>query len=588
MSTPLNQTWNLDVFFEGGSSSPALLTYLDSLEKALAALNEQATPLSANADSWATFLAGVDQALAKLGDAGAFIGCLNSQDVRDKQARVLLGRVHESYAAARSLFTRMDARIKEMPDQAWKALLADPRLEPVAFVLEERRQGAADKMDTPRELLANDLAIDGYHALDTLYSTIVGRITIPFEGQEMSVGQAFNRFSDADPAKRQELFTKWEDAWGKEADLCAHALNHLGGFRLNLYKHRGWESVLKEPLQINRMSRATLDAMWAAVESSKEQMALFLNRRAKLMGKERLCWADLYAPVNSATRKVSYDEAAAFIEEQFRKFSPRMADFAAGAFADRWIEVEDRPHKEPGGYMTAFPESKVSRIFMTYSGDPGGVSTLAHELGHAYHSQVMYDLPVLLQEYSMNVAETASTFAELIVSSAAIKAAKSKEEKIALLNTRLSDATQYLMNIHARFIFETRFYDRRAKGLLSVAELNGLMEEAQKEAYRNSLSTYHPLFWASKGHFYGTSVPFYNFPYTFGYLFSAAVYARALAEGPSFEQKYVELLRDTGRMKVEELAAKHLGADMTSPEFWKSGLAVAYGDLEEFLALTAD
>ncbi|MFZ5815633.1 MAG: M3 family oligoendopeptidase [Bacillota bacterium] len=586
MATTLNQSWDLDRFFEGGSASSTLAAYLDDLEGRFVALRAAVSTLGADADAWAPFLDHADQALKRLTQAGSQVYCLMSQDVRDRQAVILDGRIAELYAASRSLFTLMDERIRAIPDAEWRAILSDPRIEPVAFSLMERRTQAFNRMDTARELLANDLAIDGYHALDTLYQTVVGRITIPFGGEELSVGQAYNRFSDPDRAKRQALFTQWEAAWGKDAELCAYSLNHLAGFRLNLYKHRGWDSVLKEPLQLNRMSRETLEAMWAAVNSSKEKLKLYLDRKAKLMGAQRMAWYDLEAPINSADRKVSYEEAAAFIEEQFRKFSPAMADFAAAAFRDRWIEAEDRPHKAPGGYCTSFPESRVSRIFMTFSGDAGGVTTLAHELGHAYHSHVMFDLPALAQDYAMNVAETASTFAEMLVSSAAIKAAATREEKVALLNNRLGEATAYLMNIHARFLFETRFYERRAKGLLSIPELNALMETAQREAYRDALETYHPLFWASKGHFYGTSMPFYNFPYTFGYLFSAGIYARAMAEGPAFERKYVELLRDTGRMTVEELGRRHLGVDLTRPDFWESGLTVAFGDVDQFLQLT--
>ncbi len=588
MATTLNQTWDLDSFFEGGSQSPALLTYIENLEQQMTSLQQRAASLGATADDWAALMADADLAWKRLNEAGSQVYCLMSQDVRDKQAVILYGRIQSLFAANQSLFTLIEDRISQMPADLWETILADERIKPVAFSLAERRERAAEKMDTKRELLATDLATDGYHALDTLYSTVVGRITIPFEGQDLSVGQASNRFSDPDRAKRQELFTKWEEAWGKEAELIAHSLNHLAGFRLNLYRHRGWDSVLKEPLNMNRMSQATLDAMWAAVWSAKGKMKTYLDRKAKLMGVPKMAWYDFDAPVNEADRKVSYDEAAAFIEEQFRTFSPGLADFARSAFQNRWIEVEDRPNKAPGGYCTTFAESQQNRIFMTFSGDAGGVSTIAHELGHAYHSQVMFDLPFLSQDYAMNVAETASTFAELIVSSAAIREAKSKAEKISLLSNRLGDATAYLMNIHARFIFETRFYERRAKGLLSIPELNELMLQAQKDAFQDSLETYHPLFWASKGHFYATGAPFYNFPYTFGYLFSAGIYARAMEEGPAFEAKYVELLRDTGRMTVEELGRRHLGVDLTRPDFWESGLKVAYGDLEEFLTLTAE
>jgi len=584
----LNQTWDLDVFFRGGSSSPELVAQLDRTERDLAVLMAEVRTLPACPDDWADFLDRFQQAAERFYEAVSFVYCLMSQDVRDRQAVVLYGRVQQSEAAVRSIISLLEGRTRDLTDAEWQALVDHPRLAPAAFALNERRRRASDQMETGRELLANDLAVDGYHAYDTLYSTVVGRITIPFEGQELSVGQAYNRFFDPDRAVRQALFVKWEEAFAKEADLFAHVLNHLAGFRLGLYRHRGWQSVLKEPLEMNRMRPETLEAMWDAVASARPTLRRFLDRKARLLGAEKLAWYDLTAPVNQATRNVTYDEAAAFVEEQFRKFSPRMADFAAQAFRRRWLEVEDRPHKAPGGYCTSFPQSKESRIFMTFSGDLGGVSTIAHELGHAYHTSLMFDLPFLVQDYAMNVAETASTFAELIVSSAAVQSAASPEEKVAVLGARLDNSVALLMNIHARFLFETRFYERRANGLLSVAELNALMEEAQREAYADGLQTYHPLFWASKGHFYGTQQPFYNFPYTFGFLFSAGIYARALAEGPAFEERYAALLRDTGRMTTEELAMRHLGADLTRPDFWQSALSVVLDDVEEFLRLTAE
>ena len=223
---------------------------------------------------------------------------------------------------------------------------------------------------------------------------------------------------------------------------------------------------------------------------------------------------------------------------------------------------------------------------MTFGGTSSNVSTLAHELGHAYHQYLMSGLPVLNQDYAMNVAETASTFAEMIVADALVKAAKSEEEKLALLEEKIQNSVAFFMNIHARFLFETRFYDKRKEGLLNAAEISELMEEAQKEAYCNALSSYHPHFWASKLHFYSTGVPFYNFPYTFGYMFSTGLYVRALEEGSSFADKYDALLRDTGVMTVEALAKKHLDVDLTERDFWQGAADMCIADIQQFLRMT--
>ena len=225
---------------------------------------------------------------------------------------------------------------------------------------------------------------------------------------------------------------------------------------------------------------------------------------------------------------------------------------------------------------------------MTYSGSMSNVATLAHELGHAFHSETLRPVHWINRQYAMGVAETASTFAEMIVADAAVKAVETRADKIALLEDKIQRSVAFFMNIHARFLFETRFYEERKIGIVATSRLNELMSEAQREAYGDALDTVHPRFWASKLHFYITNVPFYNFPYTFGYLFSLSIYAKSLDEGQDFEKKYIELLRDTAIMSVEDLAMKHLGEDITKEEFWVKGVALCVKDVDEFLKLIAE
>jgi len=213
--------------------------------------------------------------------------------------------------------------------------------------------------------------------------------------------------------------------------------------------------------------------------------------------------------------------------------------------------------------------------------------TLAHELGHSFHGWVMRDLPYGAQFYTMGVAETASTFNELVAREASYRATTDDRERLSLLGLKLSDAAGFLMNIRARFEFELAFFEQRAKKHLSVAELSELMLAAQQTAFKEGLAQYHPLFWASKLHFYITQAPFYNFPYTFGYLFSNGVYAQAMAEGPAFYDRYVALLRDTGSLTTEELARTHLGIDLTRPEFWATAVDRVLADVDEFGELVA-
>ncbi|PWK09044.1 M3 family oligoendopeptidase [Tumebacillus permanentifrigoris] len=593
MKKPLTLAWDLDVIFPGGSASDEFSDHLSSVSANIQSLGAQVAALTPTSDAqqWSEVIEANQGLHSQLRTASAFISCLNAQDVKDTQAKLLQGSFSQMHATYLSVMTQLDQKTLDVPADVWEALFSDARLEPVKFPLEERRRRAIEKLSAEMESLVNDLSVDGYHAWSSLYNAIIGRMTITVEkdGQPaaLSIGQAQNRYQGhEDRAVRQDAFQKWEAAFTEQEELISSTLNHLGGYRLQLYKHRGWESVHQDPLELNRMSQATLDVMWNVINENREPFVRYLNRKAQLLGVEQLAWFDVHAPLGESTTTLSYDEGAQFIVDQFHKFSPQMAEFAVKAFEERWIEAEDRPGKRPGGFCTGFPKNGQSRIFMTYDGSTGAVATLAHELGHAYHSYVMKDLPPMVQSYSMNVAETASTFAEMIVADAALKNSKSEEEHIALLDNKLGNAVSFFMDIQSRFIFETNFYTERKKGLVSSERLNELMTNAQKEAFSDALSEYHPHFWASKLHFYSTGVPFYNFPYTFGYLFSYGVYARALQEGDSFAEKYVALLRDTGRMRVEELAQKHLGVDLTQPDFWQAAVSLAVRDAEEFLRLT--
>jgi oligoendopeptidase F len=589
-ATTYSAVWDLDVFFEGGSSSPEFQAHMAETEKKLNAFKEkvlqwETSTTEKNINTLCELLDEFQIIVKALRQEGAFVSCLQAQNTADKHASQLQSRVTGMSAAFQSILTEFDERLISFTDKEWTAILEDERLAILSFVLSERRDRAKEKLSKEEETLINDLGVDGYHSWGQMYDLIVGTIQIPFEEKLLSVGQASNKFSSSDRQVRKTVFENWENAWGDKSDVLAKTLNHLAGFRLNVYKKRGWENTLKEPLDINRMSKKTLDTMWQVISDYKQPLVDYINKKAELLGLEKLSWYDLDAPIGNSETKLSYQEGAEFILEHFAQFGEEKTKFAKMAFEERWIEAEDRAGKRPGGFHTFFPESGKSRIFMTYSGTPSNISTLAHELGHGFHTYAMRDLHHLNRNYAMNVAETASTFAEMILADASVKNAKSKEEKIALLEDKVQRSVALLMNIHARFLFETKFYEERKSGMVSAERLNELMLQAQKDAYGDSLEEYHPLFWASKLHFFITGVPFYNFPYTFGYLFSLGIYAKALEEGKGYEDKYIALLKDTACMTVEDLAKKHLNVDLTQSDFWEAAVKLCVKDVEDFLQL---
>lgn len=584
MKENLSLKWNLENIFSGGSESTELVEFVDETKDLLDKLTSQLEPFSEKQDKdlLIELIKTIKQSRENVREIGAFVSCLTAQDVTDKKAKQLVSDRSELGARLSKLMTKFSFALSRVSDETWEAWLKDESLKTIAFVLNEMCEETKEKLPEEQEQLITDLSIDGYNGWGEMYNTIVGKMSVDWEGETLSVGQLDNKLNSANRNERKLAFEKMTEVWGEEADLFTDTLNHLAGFRLQKYSHRNWDDVLQEPLAYNRMTKQTLTTMWDTITKNKPAFYEYFEKKAKHLNVDKLAWYDLEAPITEGSKEISYQEAAESIVKQFGSFSERMAKFSETAFEQSWIEAEDRSGKRPGGFCTSFPKSKETRIFMTYSGTASNVSTLAHELGHGYHQHVMDDVDPLNQGYAMNVAETASTLAEMIVADAAVEQAETKNEKLELVEDKIQRSLAFFMNIHARFLFETRFYEARKEGFVSTEQLNQLMEEAQKEAYGDQLDSYHPLFWASKLHFHITGVPFYNFPYTFGYLFSLGIYARAKSDKQNFSDFYDALLKDTGRMTVEDLAKKHLDVDLEKPEFWQSAIDLCIKDVELF------
>lgn len=593
MTTHYPEVWDLDVFFEGGSTSRAFRAHLDAIPAQIDRLSQTLQQLHITSATDANCLRDVLEQIAhvsmQMRQAGGFISCLTAQNTQDKEALLRQGELSALRASFAPIHLTLQQVLHALSDDVFNALLQDEALAPFAFLLTEMREAAKLELSQKEEELISALAVDGYEAWGQYYNLLIGdlKIEVELNGQlqTLSVGQANNLSSHPDAEVRKAAFDALEQVFTEREEFFAKVLNHLGGFRLATYEKRGWDNVLDEPLRINRMQQQTLDAMWQAIEHHKQPFADFLQKKAQLFGRDKMDWYNFDAPITETVSTMPYSEGAQFILTQFEKFGPELTNFTRTAFEDGWIEAENRDYKRPGGFCTGLPMSEQSRIFMTYSGTMSNVSTLAHELGHAFHSYALRAVHPLNRSYAMNVAETASTFAEMIVADAAVQAAKTDAEKLSLLEDKIQRSVAFFMNIHARFLFETRFYEERKRGVVSAGRLNELMEQAQQQAFAGALGDTHPHFWASKMHFYITGVPFYNFPYTFGYLFSLSIYAQAKQQGANFEEKYMALLRDTAVMTVEELALKHLGEDITTVDFWEKGIALCVADVEEFTQL---
>jgi pepF/M3 family oligoendopeptidase len=412
----------------------------------------------------------------------------------------------------------------------------------------------------------------------------------------------------ADRAVREKAY-KAEIAALTAAEIpLAASLNGVKGTSITLDTRRGWRrsgaaekasaAALRKSAFQSRLSEKTLAALIASLEKTLPLFRRYLATKAKLLGVKKCAFYDLFAPLplgappGGSEKTWSWEETAAFICERFAGFDTLMGDFARRAFDENWIDAGGREGKVGGAYCTAFPLAGESRILCNFSGSFDSVCTVAHELGHGYHHDIIKNLPLSRAIYPMTLAETASIFAETIIFEAAIDGADSgagAAGKLSLIEGNLKDGCQVIVDILSRYYFEKAVFDRRDEGEVSPQDLCCLMKEAQLAAYGDGLDAeqLHPYMWAVKSHYYSPGLAFYNYPYAFGQLFSLGLYSRYRKEGPSFAPAYREILSLTGQASAEE-TARAAGFNIEEADFWQGGITVIEKRVEEFERLAQE
>src|SRR5262245_22216701 len=479
MTAKFNQIWDLDSLLPPPASDE-FQNVVETYRRDLTALADRSDRLPAgsrrsdDATAWGAFLREFERLEMQATDLAAFIGCQAAADAGNKLYRRFEAALSALDPLRERIATNVEFTLRDAGEADFKALVAaDPALSNNAFFLAQRRKNAQLRLPRGEELLAADLAVDGIHAWGRLYDRMSGdlRITVMERGELVDKSPGQIRFDSPERFVRQNNFYAAEKAWKSIADSCADALNHIAGTRLTVYRRLGLTDHLEVPLRRNRMQRQTLETMWAVITRRKAMLQRFLSAKARLFGQERLAWYDLHAPLPRTaapgqSAEISYDDGAELVIRTFTRFSPDLGEFARQALSGGWVEAENRSGKRQGAFCTGFATKKQSRVFMTFTNSHDNVATLAHELGHAYHSWVLKDEPFFLQDYPMNLAETASTFTEAVLAEHRLAESQSREEKLSILDHMLADAVAYLMNIHARFLFENAFHSERKEGEL--------------------------------------------------------------------------------------------------------------------------
>jgi oligoendopeptidase F len=590
--------WDLNAFFPS-TNCPEFIEYKKTLRLEIMNLLREADGIGnlnrKTAPSWEKLILRWEALTARVGHLSTYIDALTATDVTS-EAYAMEQADFNSISAEFEKFTPvLGLALVQAADGESQRLLHRRRLQDISYRLRRLRRQAQFMMSREKEALAADLNVTGLNAWESLYNTLSGKLTftLAFPDGRMEthpISRLRGFLADPDRQVGKAAFDAGNLAWATIEDTCAAALNAISGTRLTLQRHRKIDHFLDTALFQAGIEKDTLDAMHTAVHDHLDLVKKIYRIRAGFSRQQAIRFHERETPLPlTPAIKLRWQAAVEMVRSAFETAYPALCAYYLSLVQNRWIDSRPRPGKRPGAFCANSNLIGEQRVFMSYTGSLRDVTTLAHEVGHAWHAHLLNPHRPLARIYPMTLAETASGFAEqLLIQSLMENPAIDSIQKLQLLDADLTGAAVLLLDITARFEFEKRLYAARRDGEVPVSRLKAMMVAAQHDIYGEVLMPdgADPLFWASKLHFYLTGVEFYNFPYTFGFLLARTLHHQFRNEGPAFLSRYEEFLRNTGSDTVENIARRTLGVDITQPDFWADailGLVPAIGTYGEMV-----
>ena len=580
----MNECWNLNPIYTG-FDDPRFEEDLQALRRTVRDLEELTQHLTG--DSAALLKRGLtlQERLQELAEKLlCYAELRQAACTTDAEAGSKIGKIMGVYSDSAAPVAAFEGWLAAIPDLD-SLIASDPLFEEYRFILERKKLGSLHLLPGIGEKVMAKLKISGSNAWAELQQYLTSTVKVTYRGEEINLSAVRNLAYSAEAEVRKDAYEAELACYRSIEDSVAYALNSLKLETLNECELRGYESPLARTLEQSNMEKKTLDAMFAAIDQKLPMFRRYLKAKAHALGHENgLPWYDLFAPMGKSSTRFTTQDARDYLVELFSHFDDELSGMVARAFDEEWIDFYPRSGKAGGAFCSGVSCIGQSRILTNFDGTLGDVVTLAHELGHAFHNQCIADHRPLNHDYSMPVAETASTFNECVVMNHAIAQATDDAEKLNLIESQLQDVTQIIVDIYSRYRFEDAVLRRRKEEFMGAAELCRIMLQAQADSYGDGLDSAlrHPYMWLCKSHYYGST--FYNFPYAFGGLFARGLYAKYAQEGASFVPIYKKLLHTTTVATAED-AAKVAGIDLTDKEFWLSALAEVEEKIDMFCAL---
>ena len=506
-------------------------------------------------------------------------------DANNKLANAALAplmRANMDSSLAANAFSRYLASL----DNLDAIIDADDELKARAFALREAAENAKHQLPEALEKPVLKMQLSGGEAFSHLRDKLDATLLVDYDGKQIPLSAVRALAYDGDADTRRRAYEAELASYKKIELPMSFCLNNIKAEGETMAALKGYKGVLDMALAHSRMDEKTLEAMWTAIREALPEVREYFKAKGRLLGHENgLPFYDLFAPVGQSTRTYTVEEARALLLDLFGKFCPEMGEMMRTAFDEGWIDMFPREGKSGGAFCSGYYAKNISRVMTNFAGSASDVSTLAHELGHAFNNRMLHHKPIMMTETPMPLAETSSTFNETLLISQLLKTA-TPEEELTLLDSCLTEQTQTMVDIYSRFLFEQKVVAAQADHALDVDELKETMLWAQEQSYGDGLDPEyrHPYMWACKSHYYSTGVHFYNFPYAFGGLFARGLYARYEKEGEAFVPVYCDLLSRFGSDTIANVTAS-VGIDVTTPDFWREAVESVLVQVRRFVEL---
>ncbi len=543
---------------------------LAELEQAVAAVEAQRPTLSPELEPAAllALVQQLEQILQQMYVLGAYGSLWFSADTQSTAAMTYMNRIQQTLTGLQNRLLFFDLWWKELDDEAAARLLPDAvQYADYHFYLEDMRRAKPFTLDEKSEQIINLKDADGMSALVTIYSMLTNRLefslTVDGETQTVTRDELMANVYSPDPELRaavyQELYRVYEPETKILAQIYSNRVRDWYNEQVTL---RGYKSPITVRNMANDVPDGAVDALLTVCRRNAGVFQRYFKLKAKWLGMEKLRRYDIYAPLAASNRTVDYGPAVEMVLDTFARFHPEVARQAQRVFDQNHIDSEVRKGKRGGAFCATVLPSQTPWVLANYTGKVRDVATIAHELGHAIHAMLAEQHSVFTQHSSLPLAETASVFAEILLTERLLAEEQDPLVRREILAASVDDMYATVM----RQAFFVLFEQEAHAAILNHAspeQLNELYMANLREQFGDAveLSAEFQREWVSIPHIYNT--PFYCYAYSFGQLLVLALYRRYQKEGDAFKPGYLKLLAYGGSAHPEQIL-REAGVDMTA------------------------